>query len=241
MEVIPAIDVRSGRVVRLAQGDYARETDYALDPHALARAYADAGARWLHLVDLNGARDGTIGCESLIETIALTGLRIQAGGGVRGLDDVNRLLDAGATRVVVGSVAVEAPEKVEKWIWRFGRERLCIALDARRDAQGNWRLPVRGWTQVSQRTLESLVQRYVDAGARHLLCTDIGRDGMLSGPNLELYAQLRGMAPALDVIASGGVRDDADLNALRKRGVAAVVVGRSLLDGRLTVTRALVC
>ncbi len=241
MEVIPAIDIRGGRVVRLAQGDYARETGYACDPLALAHAYADAGARWLHLVDLDGARAGANSCDGLIDAIAQTGLRVQAGGGVREQDDVSRLLDAGAARVVVGSIAVEAPEQVEKWIWRFGRERLCIALDTRRDADGRWCLPVRGWTKGSERRLESLAPRYADAGARHLLCTDIGCDGMLSGPNLDLYAWLLTIVPALDVIASGGVRDDADLRELQRSGVAAVVVGRSLLEGRLTLAQALAC
>lgn len=241
MEAIPAIDIRCGRVVRLAQGDYARETGYAHDPLELARAYAGAGARWLHLVDLDGAREGANSCADLIAAIAQTGLRVQAGGGVRTQDDVSRLLDAGAARVVVGSIAVEAPQQVEQWIWRHGRERVCIALDTRRDAAGRWCLPVRGWTQTSPRTLQSLVQHYAGIGARHLLCTDIGRDGMLSGPNLALYAQLLEAAPALQVMASGGVRDRADVEALRHGGVAAVVIGRSLLEGRLSLAQAFAC
>lgn len=241
MEVIPAIDLREGRVVRLKQGDYARETRYDFDPLALAADYADAGAQWLHLVDLDGARSGAFENLRVIETIAGSGrLSVQAGGGVRNEDDVQRLHDAGVARVVVGSVAVREPEKVEKWISQFGPDKLCIALDTRNE-NGAWRLPSAGWTQSEGATLDELAPRYARAGAQHLLCTDIGRDGMLSGPNLELYAHVAAIAPKLEVIASGGVRDAGDVRALRERGLAGVVLGRSLLEGRLSAAEAFAC
>ncbi|MFT3792751.1 MAG: 1-(5-phosphoribosyl)-5-[(5-phosphoribosylamino)methylideneamino]imidazole-4-carboxamide isomerase [Rudaea sp.] len=241
MEIIPAIDLRAGRVVRLKQGDYAQETRYEFDACALAADYADAGAAWLHLVDLDGAKSGAFENLRVIEKIAAAErLAVQAGGGVRGEDDVQRLLDAGVARVVVGSVAVREPEKVERWLARYGEDRLCIALDTRNE-NGVWRLPSAGWTESSGATLDELAPRYAGAGAKHLLCTDISRDGMLSGPNLDLYAHVQRIAPRFSVIASGGVRDVADVRALREQNVGGVVLGRSLLEGRLTLVEALAC
>ncbi|HZP67306.1 MAG TPA: 1-(5-phosphoribosyl)-5-[(5-phosphoribosylamino)methylideneamino]imidazole-4-carboxamide isomerase [Rudaea sp.] len=241
MEILPAIDLRDGRVVRLAQGDYSRETRYGADPVELAERYRDDGARWLHLVDLDGARDGSPRHLDAVGAIARCGLSVQAGGGVRGDDDVRRLLDAGAARVVIGSLAVTVPEKVETWISHYGSDRICIALDARLQDGRRWTLPVRGWTAESALTLDVLAPRYAAAGARHVLCTDIARDGVFAGPNLELYAHLAKLAPTLDVQASGGVRDAGDVRALRAAGVAGVVLGRSLLEGRLTLAEALAC
>lgn len=241
MQIIPAIDLRAGRVVRLTQGDYARETRYAFDACELAAEYADAGATWLHLVDLDGARSGAFENLRVIEKVAASErLAVQAGGGVRSEDDVQRLLDAGVARVVIGSVAVREPEAVERWIARHGEDRLCIALDTRSE-NGLWRLPSAGWTESSAATLDELAPRYAAAGARHLLCTDIARDGMLSGPNLELYAHVRRIAPQPALIASGGVRDAGDVSALRRQGLSAVVLGRSLLEGRLTLAEAFAC
>jgi len=148
MLIIPAIDLRDGGVVRLAQGDYARETRYATDALELARTFADAGAVWLHVVDLDGARSGELENLRVIESIAATGLRVQAGGGVRGQADVERLHAAGVERVVVGSVAVREPATVEGWLARFGSERLCIALDTKADASGRWTLPATATTIV---------------------------------------------------------------------------------------------
>lgn len=239
--IIPAIDLRAGRVVRLAQGDYARQTDFAFDPAELAQRHADSGATWLHVVDLDGARSGSLENLRSIESIARTPLRVQAGGGVRTTVDVQRLFGAGVARVVVGSVAVRVPELVDAWLSEFGSDRICIALDARRDETGAWRLPVRGWTEDSGRTLDELALRHERGGVRHVLCTDVDRDGMLSGPNLDLYTYLRDLAPVLDVQASGGIRSLDDLRRLRGSGVAAAILGRSLLEGRFTLAEALAC
>jgi len=241
MQIIPAIDLRAGRVVRLAQGDYARETHYASEPLALAQEYAAAGARWLHVVDLDGARSGELENLGTIAALARSGLRVQAGGGVRDADGVQRLLDAGVARVVLGSVAVKSPHVVQEWIARHGAESICIALDTRADAHGRWTLPVKGWTESSGADLDELAPRHARAGARHLLCTDIARDGMLSGPNLGLYRHLRQLAPQFALQASGGVRNVEDVAALRACGADAVILGRSLLEGRLTVAEALQC
>ncbi len=238
----PAIDIRDGRVVRLAQGDYARETRYGDDPLAVIRGYAEQGARWLHLVDLDAARAGGYTLTPLLRDIAATtDLQVQTGGGVRVRDDVARLLDAGASRVVIGSLAVREPGLVLAWLGEFGPARITVALDTRQDAGGVWRLPVHGWTEDADATLDELAARFERAGLVHLLSTDIARDGMLSGPNLDLYRHLRAVAPGLRVQASGGVRALDDIAAARAQGCAGIVLGRALLEGRFSVAEALSC
>jgi phosphoribosylformimino-5-aminoimidazole carboxamide ribotide isomerase len=235
----PAIDVRDGCVVRLRQGDYARETRYADDPLDVARRYADAGARWLHLVDLDAARAGGYTLAPLLAAIkAATSLQVQTGGGVRSESDVEAILQAGADRVVVGSLAVREPTRVRGWIPAFGSDHITLALDARQSADGRWQLPTAGWTEDSGVELEALLTDYVGAGLRHLLCTDISRDGMLSGPNLALYRQILAVAPTVLLQASGGVRDVADVLAAREAGCAGAVLGKALLDGRFELADA---
>ncbi|BDU17136.1 1-(5-phosphoribosyl)-5-[(5-phosphoribosylamino)methylideneamino]imidazole-4-carboxamide isomerase [Lysobacter auxotrophicus] len=239
-ELYPAIDVRDGRVVRLHQGDYERETRYAPSPIELASQYAESGAGWLHLVDLDAAREGGYTLRALVrEVVTHTGLNVQTGGGVRSEDDVALILDAGARRVVVGSLAVRETERVLGWIARFGADRITVALDARQDASGAWRLPTAGWTQDSGVELETLVRRFADGGLRHLLCTDIARDGMLAGPNLALYRHLSNLAPELSVQASGGVRDVDDIEGARDAGCAGAVLGKALIEGRFALEDAM--
>ncbi|MGC1547299.1 MAG: 1-(5-phosphoribosyl)-5-[(5-phosphoribosylamino)methylideneamino]imidazole-4-carboxamide isomerase [Rhodanobacter sp.] len=240
VEVIPAIDLRGGQVVRLKQGDYAQQTTYAADPRELAGRYAAAGAQWLHLVDLDGARSGNLDNLAVIEAIAANGMQIQAGGGVRGEDDLKRLFDAGVRRVVLGSAAIRDPELVAGWLAEYGAERLTIALDTRR-IDGQWALPSAGWTEVEARTLDELAPWYATHGARHLLCTDIDRDGMLAGFNLDLYRHLADSVPQLSVQASGGVRSLDDIRAARDAGARGVILGRALLEGRFTIEDALAC
>ena len=239
-DVIPAIDLRSGQVVRLKQGDYAQQTTYAADPRALAQHYADAGARWLHLVDLDGARSGQLDNLAVIRSIAADGMQVQAGGGVRDEVDLQRLFDAGVQRAVLGSVAIRDPELVASWLDKHGAERLTLALDTRR-IDGRWTLPSAGWTETEARTLDELAPWYAARGARHLLCTDIERDGMLAGFNLDLYRHLAGTVPSLAVQASGGVRSLDDIRAAREAGAQGVILGRALLEGRFTVEEALAC
>jgi phosphoribosylformimino-5-aminoimidazole carboxamide ribotide isomerase len=242
MIVYPAIDVREGRVVRLRQGDYAQETSYDTDPLALAQRYAEAGSRWLHLVDLDAARSGGYGLHALLRALADDGrLKVQTGGGVRSADDVQALLDAGAQRVVIGSLAVREPALVCAWLNRFGAERITIALDARRDAGGTWRLPLHGWTEASGVELFALLADYAEAGLHHVLCTDIARDGTLSGPSVALYAELCEGHPCVCVQASGGIRDTRDLDALRSIGCAGAIAGKALLEGVLPLEEALAC
>lgn len=242
----PALDLRDGAVVRLQQGDYDRQTSYPVDPVARAARYAAEGAAWLHLVDLDAARTGGWGQGELVRRIvAETGLRVQTGGGVRSREDVDTVLASGAERVVIGSLAVREPETVAGWVAELGAERVTVALDARPvtddpnadagEGSTRWELPTAGWTQDSGVDLTGLLRRYTEAGLRHVLCTDISRDGMMSGPGLALYEHLRYLAPGLAVQASGGVRDLADVRATRAAGCAGVVLGRSLLEGALTV------
>lgn len=232
----PAIDVREGRVVRLRQGDYAQETRYPDAPFDLARRYADEGAAWLHLVDLDAARSGGYTLVPLLERIKRhTGLKVQTGGGVRTEQDVERLLAAGADRVVVGSLAVRESARVAAWIGHYGAERITLALDTRRDGAGRWRLPVHGWTEEGGKELDVLAAAYADLGLRHLLCTDIARDGMLAGPNLDLYRYLCARFPGVQVQASGGVRAAGDAAAARAAGCAGIVLGKALLDGRFAL------
>lgn len=235
---IPAIDLREGKVVRLFKGDYAQQTTFAFEPEALAARYADEGASWLHVVDLDGARSGRFENLSTLAGIASSGrLRIQAGGGVRDEDGVRRLIDAGVQRVVVGSVAMRDPETVAAWIGRYGADRIVLALDTRfRD--GLWKLPSAGWTADEERTLDDLVPWYRAAGARHLLCTDIDRDGTMTGPNLALYRHLDTLASGMDVQASGGVRSLEDIAALALQDVAGVILGRALLEGAFALSDA---
>ncbi len=237
--VYPAIDVREGRVVRLRQGDYAQEIRYAADPFELAADYAAQGARWLHLVDLDAAKSGGYTLLPLLARLRReTGLRVQTGGGVRSAEDVQRLLDGGAERVVVGSLAITDTDHVAQWIERFGSERIVVALDARQ-VDGVWQLPTHGWTQASSLSLEQALAFYAARGLRHLLSTDIARDGMLAGPNLALYRLIAERAPGVRVQASGGARELADIAAAAASGAAGIVLGRALLEGRLDLRAAL--
>lgn len=233
--VYPAIDVRGGRVVRLHQGQYERETGYAVEPLALARDYARQGAQWLHLVDLDAARAGGHGLHALVAGIkSSTPLRVQGGGGVRSCEDVDALLAAGADRVVVGSVAIRTPDVAGAWLREFGPERLVFALDATHDGT-HWTVPSHGWTEASGLTLEALLALHVGHGLRHLLCTDISRDGTLEGINVPLYDWLRRLAPGVQLQASGGVRTAGDAVLAESAGCAGVVIGKALLEGRFAL------
>jgi phosphoribosylformimino-5-aminoimidazole carboxamide ribotide isomerase len=241
-DVIPAIDVRDGQAVRLRQGDYARQTTYAPSPLAIAAQFAQAGARWLHLVDLDAARTGHYTLDALLSAIrTTTPLSIQTGGGVRRAADIERLLRLGAQRVVVGTAAVRAPDQALDWLRTYGAERLTLALDVVETAPGCWSLPVDGWTTPSTARLDDWLARFADAGLRHVLCTDIRRDGMLAGFNLALYADLARRWPQLRLQASGGVRDALDIAAARDAGAGAAILGRALLEGRLDLAQALAC
>jgi phosphoribosylformimino-5-aminoimidazole carboxamide ribotide isomerase len=234
MQLIPAIDLRAGRVVRLLQGRFDAETVYADDPLAILEAYAGLGGRLVHVVDLDGARAGTQGNAAAIAALAASGrAALQVGGGVRDRGAVERLLEAGVARVVVGSAAVSQPREVASWLCDFGADRIVLAFDVRLDAAGIPRLAIHGWEQQTAVGLWDVVAGYLPDGLQHVLCTDVARDGALSGPNVALYAAATERFPGVRWQASGGVRDVADLRALAATGVAGAVSGRALLEGRM--------
>ena len=233
MRLLPSIDLRDGQCVRLLHGDFDAETRYDITPQALHSRYRTLGARWLHCVYLDGARDGQLANRDLIEAMAADGLpRLQVGGGVRSREIVEDLLQAGIGRVIVGSAAIETPEEVARWIEVFGPERIGLAIDVRLDADSVPRVQTRGWLQSTSATLCDTVQRFVPHGLQHVLCTDIARDGALQGPNLGLYADCVRRFPAIEWQASGGVRDAQDLEALAEVGVEAAISGKALLERR---------
>jgi len=234
MQLIPAIDIRHGQCVRLLKGDFDAETRYPLDPVELARSYAALGAEWLHVVDLDGAASGEPANGTLIRDIAnASGLRIQIGGGIRTRASLDTVLEY-ADRAVVGSLAATEPELVGAWLAAAGPDRIALGLDVRIGDDGEARLTTHGWTRTSTVTLAEAVSRYESAGLRHVLCTDVDRDGALAGPNLELYADCAERWPGVDFQASGGVRDAADLRLLASSGVAAAISGKALLENRIS-------
>jgi phosphoribosylformimino-5-aminoimidazole carboxamide ribotide isomerase len=234
MLLIPAIDLRDGRCVRLFQGDFDQETRYAVDPVALATEYAAAGAVWLHVVDLDGAASGEPANLPVIERIGRTaGLSIQLGGGIRTAAALESALGI-VQRVVIGSLAVKSPELVAEWLQTYGGERLTLALDVRIDDSGIPRVTTHGWTQASQMSLWDAIDRYSPSGLRHVLCTDVARDGAMTGPNFELYRQCKQRAPHIALQASGGVRDAGDLEQLAALGIDGAISGKALLEGRLS-------
>lgn len=235
MRVIPAIDIKDGRCVRLFKGRFDEVTEYPIRPADLAARYQAAGVRWIHCVDLDGARRGMPQNLALIGEIvsALTG-GVQVGGGVRDEHAIAQLLDVGVDRVVVGSVAVQAPDHACRWIERLGPGRLVLALDVKLDeADGTPRLVYRGWTRESGTTLWDALERFAAAGLCHVLCTDVSRDGAMTGPAVDLYAECVRRFPGIAFQASGGVRHADDLKALSATGVAGAIVGKALLDGRI--------
>ncbi|WP_429154301.1 1-(5-phosphoribosyl)-5-[(5-phosphoribosylamino)methylideneamino]imidazole-4-carboxamide isomerase [Aeromonas media] len=240
--IIPAIDLINGQVVRLYQGDYGQKTAYSSSPQARFDDYVTQGAQQLHLVDLDGAKDAKARQLSLITALlATTKAPVQVGGGVRSEQDVADLLAAGANRVVVGSTAVKSPELVASWMEKYGPEHIVLALDVNIDAQGNRQIAVGGWQENSGVTIEALIERFLPAGLRHVLCTDISRDGTLSGSNVELYRDLCARYPSVAFQASGGIGGLADIEALKDTGVKGVILGRALLEGRFDVQQAIAC
>lgn len=241
-EIYPAIDIREGRVVRLVQGDYAQETTYSNDPLEIARAYKNAGAVWLHLVDLDAAK---VGSYTLIETAnrmqTEIGLKIQSGGGIRSKADIDTLIKAGVDRVVIGTLAIKQPELIAESIGQYSADRITVALDTRQDENGQWQLPVKGWTEASEKTLFEMLAFYQEKGLRHLLCTDISRDGMLSGLNNVLYGEIAKRFPEIVVQASGGVKSLQDIREAKAAGAGGAILGRALLEGRFTLQEALSC
>jgi phosphoribosylformimino-5-aminoimidazole carboxamide ribotide isomerase len=246
-DLYPAIDLRAGRAVRLLRGDYAAETVYSDDPVAIARGFEAAGARWIHVVDLDAARSGEAGNLEFVAAIARSvRCEVETGGGVRSVEAAERLIDAGVARVVIGTAAVERPELVTELAGRYPG-RVAVGLDAR-----GRQVAVKGWTETTGADLVDLAKRFEGEGVAALIVTEIGRDGTMAGPDLD---QLRAVleATAIDVIASGGVGTLDDIRALAgltggsanpnrgNRSLAGIIVGRAIYEGRFSVEEALAC
>jgi phosphoribosylformimino-5-aminoimidazole carboxamide ribotide isomerase len=235
-QLLPAIDLRGGQVVRLAEGDFDRETVYGTDPAEVARGFVAAGAEWIHIVDLDGARDGTRRqTEAVMRVVAAAGENVacEVAGGLRDEDAVAAVLDAGAARAVIGTAALRDPEFVERLTARFGVTRIAVALDVRDGlAVGQGWVPGAAGVPVE----EALV-RLAESGAQTFIVTAIERDGLLSGPNLELLGRMVGMDRG-DIVASAGVSSLADITAVRKIGCIGAVVGRAIYEGRLDLAEA---
>ena len=236
MIIYPAIDLIAGEVVRLHKGDFDQKTTYGTDPVAVARAYADAGASWLHLVDLDGAKDPAQRQTALIgDIIAGSGLKVQTGGGIRSRADVEALLQAGASRVVIGSLAVRDRALVRQMLVDFGAESICLAADVVRRADA-FLIAVSGWQEASSLKLSAFISGFADVGLRHVLCTDIDRDGTMTGPNAGLYAEIKAEFPDIRLQASGGVKGIEDLDGLTTDGV---IIGRAIYEGAIDLKAAL--
>lgn len=232
MIAIPAIDLIDNKIVRLYQGDYQKQTSYILDPIVYAKQIQDSGLEFLHLVDLSGAKIGQlVHTELMLAIVNQTNLKVDFGGGVKNEEDVVSLLEAGANQVVIGSLCVKETETVRQWIQKYGAKRFVLALDT--DGE---QLKINGWQKGSGVSLNQLMQQFQVFDQLCILTTDIRRDGTGKGPSIELYKQLIKNYPKQRWIASGGVESISDLQALREIGCYACVVGKALLDGKITLT-----
>ncbi|MBR5482330.1 MAG: 1-(5-phosphoribosyl)-5-[Bacteroidaceae bacterium] len=228
---IPAIDLIEGKCVRLTQGDYATSHVYAEDPVDMARRFEDMGFTRLHLVDLDGAKSRHVVNDHILKAITrATKLIVDFGGGVKTDDDMARVLDAGAEMVTCGSIAVTQPDTVLGWMERYGAEHLILGADAK-----DGKISINGWQEDSAYELMPFLQRYLDAGMMHVLCTDISRDGMLQGPATALYSSIMQAFPHCRLIASGGVSCIEDILQLDKAGVPAVVFGKAIYEGKINM------
>lgn len=240
--IIPALDLIDGNVVRLHQGDYAKQTAYGNDPLPRLQQYEQEGAKLLHLVDLTGAKDPQKRQIPLLKKLlAGVSVPVQVGGGIRTEEDVKALLEAGATRVVIGSTAVKQPELVQSWFERYGGNAIVLALDVRINEQGVKEIAISGWQENSNLSLEQAIEMYQPFGLKHVLCTDISKDGTLTGSNVNLYQEISQKYPDIAFQASGGIGSLDDIAAIPASGAAGVIVGRALLEGKFTVAEAIEC
>lgn len=234
MDLFPAIDIRAGRVVRLSQGDAGRETSYHDDPVAQAEAFLAAGVRWLHVVDLDRAfgSGDNLGLIGSLAARTSGRVKLQVGGGIRTIDTLKAVHDLGATRIVLGTMAVTDPTFVPAALALIGADRTAIGLDARAG-----KVAIRGWVDTTDLMAEDVCRRVLDQGARTIIYTDVSRDGMLTGPDIAGALRLQQLGAA--VIASGGVARLDDLRAVRAAGLAGAIVGRAIYEGRFTVAEGL--
>lgn len=240
MKLIPAIDLLDGLCVRLLHGDFNQVTHYPDMAKALAFKYAEAGAEWLHVVDLAASRDGAeADTTALFDLLSEAPQKVQTGGGVRNSKDVSSRLEAGASRVVIGSLSVTDSSLFIEWLKVFGAGKLVAALDVHIDEAGVPWPRTHGWTSQGEKHLWQLLDELVAGGLQHLLCTDISRDGALSGPNLGLYSEITSKYPGIHLQASGGVSSLEDIHRLKPTGASGVITGKALLEQKFSVGEAL--
>lgn len=234
MIIYPAIDLRGGQVVRLQQGDPNRQTTYSSDPLDIAHRWQDAGADWLHVINLDGAFQAANDNMAILAKLAQLDMQVQFGGGIRSLDDAAKAIDAGASRVILGTAAVQNPAMIDAFVARWGSDKLTVALDAHGD-----RVAIHGWQEASDWTTVDLGNEFARRGAVHALYTDVARDGELQGVNVEATVALA-EATGMQVIASGGVASLEDIRVLHASGkVAGAITGKALYEGLLDLGEAL--
>ncbi len=233
IEIIPAIDIIDGKCVRLTQGNYTKKSVYSDDPVDVAVSFENAGIKRLHLVDLDGARQKKIVNIGILKKIAAqTNLIIDFGGGIQSDSDIQKAFDAGAFQVTCGSIAVKNPEKVSQWIQHYGAEKIILGADIKEK-----NIAVSGWEEKTTLVWQELILNYYQLGIRTAICTDIGHDGMLSGPNQRLYQDILRIFPLLHLIASGGVSCVNDIKSLQKNGVSGVIIGKALYEQKITLSQ----
>ncbi len=231
MEIIPAIDIIDGKCVRLTEGDYAQKTIYNENPLEVAKSFADAGVKRLHLVDLDGAKAGKVTNWKVLESIASnTSLIIDFGGGIKTETDLKLVYESGASLATIGSLAVKDPDLFASWIAQYGADKFLLGADVKGEF-----IAIGGWLQVSEETIIQFIEKYIEKGIKQLFCTDISKDGKLEGPSLELYTKIVRQFPDLHFIASGGVSSMDDINALREIGCKGVIVGKAIYEGRIKI------
>ena len=229
IEIIPAIDIIGGKCVRLSQGDYNTQKTYNENPLEIAKSFEDTGIRRLHLVDLDGAKAQHIVNYRVLETIASkTNLVIDFGGGLKSDNDLRIAFECGAQMITGGSIAVKNPDVFTAWIEKFGQERIILGADAKDE-----KIAVSGWLETSELDLLPFIKTYVQKGITKVICTDIGKDGMLAGASVELNKKIRTQFPDLHLIASGGVSCIADIEALQEAQIPAVIFGKAIYEGRI--------
>lgn len=230
--IIPAIDIIEGKAVRLTQGDYSQKKVYNEHPLEVARQFEDAGLNRLHLVDLDGAKDGRVKNWKVLETLAAkTSLVIDFGGGIKTEKDVHIVFDSGAALATVGSIAVKNEEEFTKWLSRFGAEKFLLGADVKDE-----KIAVGGWLETTDIWVYDFIEKYLQHGIQQLFCTDVSKDGKLEGPSLDLYKNIITKFPELHFIASGGVSSMKDLDDLRNIGCKAAIVGKAIYEGRITIS-----
>ncbi len=231
MYIIPAIDIIEGKAVRLTQGDYSQKKEYNARPLEVAQQFEDAGLTRLHLVDLDGAKQKRVINWKVLELIASkTKLHIDFGGGVQSDEDLRVVFECGAKQVTGGSIAVKQPDIMERWLSRLGPEKIILGADAK-----NEKIAVSGWEESTEVWVYDFVEKWVEKGIRYVISTDVAKDGLLQGPSFDLYRNLQDRFPDLNVIASGGVSNIADIETLADMNVFGVIVGKAIYEGRVTL------